>query len=39
MCSEVCRDGCGVGDQEMESVGRKERVVSTKVQTHIVCAT
>lgn len=35
---EVCRDGCGVGDQEMENVRSEERIVFTKVQTHIICA-
>ena len=37
---EVCRDGGGVGDQEMEDMRSEERVPGTKVQTQciITCA-
>ena len=36
---EVCGDGGGVGDQEMESVGSQERIVTSKVQAHFIFMT
>ena len=36
---EVCRDGCGVGDQEVESVGSEQSIVCTILQTQcVVCS-
>ena len=34
---EACRDGRGVGDQEMEDVSSEESIFTTKVQGHILC--
>ena len=36
--SEVCGDGSGVGDQEMESMRSEQRIFSAEIQTQVACA-
>ena len=40
MCGEVCRNCSSISDHEMKSLGSKERITSSKIQTQIIiCGT